>query len=446
MADPTPMGDPKQLRIIRHGPKTWNKWRKQNPNIEINLSYTLLSGEDLTGANLTEAKLIGTDLTGANFTAGANFTGADLTRAHLTRAYLSEANLSEANLSEAKLTGAYLSNTNLSEANLSGLNLSGANLSNTNLSGANLSTTQALHTNFNNANLTGACIQDWNINHQTNLNNVSCDYIFLKQKWNDKTEKYDFSERRPHDPNKNFKPGEFTTLFQKALETVDLIFLDGIDWTTFLTAFQKLQTEDNSGELSIQAIENKQDGAFVIRVNTPANTNKETIETSFWSKYQPLLEAKNKEIKLLSQQTEFYSEQIQFIRQDNTRLLGIIETMAEQEPSKYDLRGANIGNLANQVKDNARQQANQYNYAPKQKQALAEAAAEIQKLLKQLEQTKPTATIEDKKAFVTLGTTPTTRERALSALKSGGKAAFEEFLNNPYLNTAIAIIEGWQNP
>ena len=53
--------------------------------------------------------------------------------------------------------------------------------------------------------------------------------------------------------------------------------------------------------------------------------NKETIEASFWYKYKPLLEAKDKEIKLLSEQKEFYSQQIEVIRKDNTRLLAIVE-------------------------------------------------------------------------------------------------------------------------
>jgi hypothetical protein len=29
-------------------------------------------------------------------------------------------------------------------------------------------------------------------------------------------------------------------------------------------------------------------------------------------------------------------------------------------------------------------------------------------------------------------------------VKSGGKAALEEFLDNPYLNVTMALIEGWK--
>ena len=79
-----------------------------------------------------------------------------------------------------------------------------------------------------------------------------------------------------------------------------------------------------------------------------------------------------------------------------------------------------------------------------QKQTLAEAAAEIQVLLKQLEETNPSATEAEQKAFVTAAIAPTRRERFLSALQAGWKEAIQEFLDNPYLNIGIATLEGWK--
>ena len=90
--------------------------------------------------------------------------------------------------------------------------------------------------------------------------------------------------------------------------------------------------------------------------------------------------------------------------------------------------------------------ANQYNYAPEQKQTLTEAAAEIQGLLKQLEQSNPNATDLQKTAFVNIAIPATTKQRLLSALESGGKEALRELLDNPYVNVGMAIVEGWQNP
>ena len=70
--------------------------------------------------------------------------------------------------------------------------------------------------------LTGACIEDWNINSATNLKDVVCEHVYLKE---------DSQERRPHDGS--FQSGEFTQRFQNFLETVDLFFVDGVDWKAF---------------------------------------------------------------------------------------------------------------------------------------------------------------------------------------------------------------------
>ena len=83
-------------------------------------------------------------------------------------------------------------------------------------------------------------------------------------------------------------------------------------------------------------------------------------------------------------------------------------------------------------------------YPSSQKQDLAEAAAEIQRLLKQLEETNPTATEKQKEAYINAAVSTPLRKRLLGAVTSGGKAALEEFLDNPYLNVTMALIEGWK--
>ncbi|XGW00755.1 MAG: hypothetical protein ACAF41_34195 (plasmid) [Leptolyngbya sp. BL-A-14] len=75
-----------------------------------------------------------------------------------------------------------------------------------------------------------------------------CDYIYLKDKQ---------LERLPSDPNQIFAPGEFSKLFQKVQETVDLIFRNGVDWQALLVSLDRLKVEAEGTELSIQAIENK---------------------------------------------------------------------------------------------------------------------------------------------------------------------------------------------
>ncbi len=189
------MPDREQLKIIQKGKNTWNKWRRKNPTIKIDLSKA-----DLSKADLSEADLSGADLSRA-----------DLSEADLYRADLSRANLYRADLSRANLYRAYLSEADLYRADLYRAYLSRANLYRADLYRANLSRAQAQNTIFDKANLTGSCIEEWNINNQTNLNNICCDYVYLKRKFNKQTHKYYFSERRPSNLNKNFQKGEFRT-------------------------------------------------------------------------------------------------------------------------------------------------------------------------------------------------------------------------------------------
>jgi uncharacterized protein YjbI with pentapeptide repeats len=430
-----------------------------------NLSGANLSGTDLSSANLRDANLSGTDLSSANLS-GANLSSADLRDANLRDANLRDANLRDANLRDANLRdaslnganlrsinlsrtdlrGTDLSGANLSFADLSGFTLSGFTLSGANLIGANLSHTKTIATSFLNsdltsATLTGACIQDWNINSGTQLDNVKCEYVYLKGEYSEQENKYILSDRRPSNPNAIFAPGEFAQLFQKALETVDLIFADGIDWQAFFQSFQELRSQYNDENLSIQAIEKKSGGAFVIRLEVPPEADKGAIENQAKELY-------TEKLKLLESsyqaQLQMQGEQLEHEKQRNSQLMRVVEVMAENTGPKYDLRHANIGNMADTVKDNARQQTNQYNYESPEKQSLAEAATEIQRLLKVLEASNPTATEADQKAFVSAGVSPTMKQRAVGALQSGGKAALEEFLDNPYVNVGVAIVEGWR--
>lgn len=85
-------------------------------------------------------------------------------------------------------------------------------------------------------------------------------------------------------------------------------------------------------------------------------------------------------------------------------------------------------------------------FQSEQTQTLAEAAAEIQQLLKQLEKINSSATEGEKIAYVNDETTPSFKRRVVGALQAGGEAAIEEFLDNPYVNVGKAIVKGWIKP
>ena len=461
---------------------------RQAQLIDANLYRADLTGANLTYANfftaqldstiLSDANLYRANLTRANLTRAnlgyANLTGANLYRANLTRANLGYVKLTRANLTRANLTGVELENSNLGYANLTRANLTGANLisanlfradlENANLTGANLyyanlSRVQALTTNFKGAILTGVCIENWNINLKTNLQDIICDYVYLKQNQKD---------RRPHDPDKSFARTEFTKRYQKLLETVDIYFGEGINWQVFLESFQKLQEEERikiaEGEREIpiiQGIENTSDGSFVIKVGVSPDTDKGEIEKSFWQKYQRMLKEAEEKYRL---ELNFKDEQIQFYRQNYTQVLDIIKLTASQpiniqnKIENQNLQGDNnmtgdqkgnfgIGHMSGgEIKDNAQVAGKMNVYVSEQKQTLSEAAAEIQKLLQQLEQTNPNATPEQKEAYVNAAIPPTLKERCVSALIAGGETAIDEFFDNSFAKVGKAIVRAWIQP
>jgi hypothetical protein len=79
-----------------------------------------------------------------------------------------------------------------------------------------------------------------------------------------------------------------------------------------------------------------------------------------------------------------------------------------------------------------------------QKQSLAEAAAEIQRLLKQLEETNPTVTETEQVAYLNIATKPDIKKRIIAAFKEAGETAIDELiLENKYLKIVKAAVKGW---
>jgi uncharacterized protein YjbI with pentapeptide repeats len=182
------MANPKQLAILKQGVQIWNKWRTDNPDVQINLKAANLgpratkakiwqayfqgkfwtanlSRANLSKVNLEEADLVGADLSGANLL-GANLSRADLGIANLRRAnlrgarlietQLGQANLRRANLRGANLTGAKLRGSDLRRANLRAAHLSEADLRRVDLSEADLSEAELSGANLGEARLIGA--------------------------------------------------------------------------------------------------------------------------------------------------------------------------------------------------------------------------------------------------------------------------------------------------
>lgn len=226
---------------------------------------------NLTDANFSQATLKSTDFRGAILIRTRWSNTKKLDRARVGNSILAKASIRDLLVSGdgykksyvgANLKGANLTRANLEKANLKEADISQATLQEANLKEANLTKTQAVGTDFTNAYLTSACLEAWNIDSTTKLDRVDCQYVYLLE--HEQPGSSQRGERRPS--SGDFASGEFTKLFEEVLNTVDLIFRDGVDWKAFVTAFKKVQVENEGTELAIQSIENKGDGVVVVRV------------------------------------------------------------------------------------------------------------------------------------------------------------------------------------
>lgn len=345
------MADQQHLYLLKQDLSAWNEWRKNNPEIDVNLidadlSESNLNGADLSNVDLSGAKLISADLSEANlsgaYMSGTNLSFAKLTHANLSFSYLCESDLSFASLDRANFSAAYVAQTNLTFADLTGADLSFANLSDSdlsesnaesakfcfadlskvvclnanlirsdfkeadlnhasfiksnlsecnfifaNLSDTNLSGTLVNFTNFKGATFNRATLENWKTNSYTILDDIICDCVYLKSSQNDGDSNRSDASLQAF--KIDFSPGEFTRLFQKNRETIQFSFATGIDWHCFLSVFKSLKLEWDSSELSIKAIEAELSGSFIITVEGYFTTEKKKIEDNFWLDYNSVL-------------------------------------------------------------------------------------------------------------------------------------------------------------
>ncbi|MGR3277084.1 pentapeptide repeat-containing protein [Acaryochloris marina NIES-2412] len=186
------MANEEQVDLLKQGVEVWNKWREENPTIEIDLKNIDLISADLNGADLNDvnlnnaklyntklhrAKLIGTKLSGAALVL------ADLSNAEVIGADLSGANLFRADLKDTNFNGADLSGANFREANMVGIELYCANLKGAYLIDTKLSSANLFLANLSGADLTGANIESTILDYAI----VDGETLIVRCKINDST-------------------------------------------------------------------------------------------------------------------------------------------------------------------------------------------------------------------------------------------------------------------
>lgn len=425
------------LRSLREDGK--DKWIRYLAIRLSTIGSTKFVGAILRGTNFSRARLKNSDFSNANIINTNWYKSTQLDSAKLSNTVLIDRKVrnlavtrdgARRDYSSCDFGGLDLCFSTLDNANLTDAVLSFAVLESALLTEANLTRTKAIGTNFCKANLTAACIENWSISSATNLSEVDCAFVYLcNQK----------RERRPSSEENTFASGEFKSLFEEALNTIDLIFRDGVDWNAFFQSFQELRSQYGKADLSVQAIEKKQNGAFVIRLEVAEGSDKAAIESSAKDLYET-------KITLLEQryraELQAKDGEIVAYREQSANLMKITELLASNPMTSNNTQNFHgpVGNVAGT--NHGKQQTVQHNYASKTP-SLAEAAAEIQNLLKQLEVSNPTATEAEQTAYLNAMIPPTRRERFVGALMAAGGAAIEEV---PYGSVLKALVEGWQRP
>jgi uncharacterized protein YjbI with pentapeptide repeats len=439
------------------------------------------------------------DLTDANFTT-AIFKSADFKNAILTRTFWQESkclelvrfkksyiqnsqvrklvvlgNGQEQIFNALNLKGINLSGANLVDASFVGANLSDANLQNTNLSRAKLKQTQLDGTDFTGATLTGAYIEGWGITNKTKFDGVRCEYVYMRLPTPENPEPH----RKPDNRQEVFADGEFGDFIKPIFDTLDLYHNQGVDPRAIAISFKQLAENHPDAELEIVAMEKRGQDKFLLRAKTAATADKSELNAEYFDTYNQFKSLPEGEIKLLLAEKDNQIRRLENMVMTALERPSFYSNIQVEEvgtmtnnPGGFSVGGSVGGNANNAQGDgnsvvqgdttmtgdrNINMGSGNYNeriegdyvqgnkYTAGDKQSLAEAAAEIQKLLKQLEQTNPTATEVQKEAFVSAGIAPTKKERLINAFIEGGKGAIEEFLDNPYVNVAMKIIEGWKN-
>ncbi|MEO1394848.1 MAG: pentapeptide repeat-containing protein [Cyanobacteria bacterium J06634_5] len=304
------------------------------------LGGTRFDGADLTNANFSKATVKGAHFYKSKLHCTCFHLSQQL---HLSRTYSTllsnptALNLlvclrtgSDKSYTSLNLKGAYLAGASLADLDMTDTNLSGASLEGADLQRATLTSIKALGTNFHQANLTAACVESWNIDSTTLLTGALCEHVYLLRNQ---------QERRPN--SGTFEPGEFSELFEEVLNTIDLIFRDGMDWQAFVQTFQTIQVEHQGADLEIQSIEKKGNGVMVVRLNTHPDADKPVIHGAFKQEYELKLAAVEQEYKALLASKEQAigqkEEIIELYRQKSADMTTIAQSLA-QRPVTVDVK------------------------------------------------------------------------------------------------------------
>ena len=163
---------------------------------------------------------------------------------------------------------------------------------------------------------------------------IKCDYVYRE-----------FENARPADrypSDRNFKPGEFESLYQKVINSVELIFQDQVDWRALSFAFEKFQIEDDGLGLELKGVEQR-GGYWIVKVAHGEGVTKQQVEQRVQGTYDEmrvLMAAKDQQIHqllgIVDSQTKAMGQQAEALTNFSKHPFG----------NNFFISGSTITNLA----------------------------------------------------------------------------------------------------
>lgn len=310
---------------------------------------TSFLGANLTNASFIQAHLKSVDLRQANLTRtvwrqahlldrvrpGVSFLNKPQIRTLLQTGYgqgidLTHCNLRGINLADAQLEDACFRAADLSEATLVGANLTRANLVQTHLD----------QTDLARATLTGATIQDWGITRNTNLQEVRCDYIYMR--WVKEGDPDPNPRRKPDNYEKNFADGEFGDFIKPIFDTLDLYHSQNVDPRAIAIAFKQLAENNPEANLEIVAMEKRGRDKFLLRARTTKQADQAQLTQQYFSDYNQIRTLSKTEIQHLSLVAE-KDDRILSLENFVNTALELPNFYAENYQQRGDLMSKNSG-------------------------------------------------------------------------------------------------------
>jgi uncharacterized protein YjbI with pentapeptide repeats len=245
---------------------------------------------DLTDANFTSATLKGSDFRGATLVGVFWFAANYLHITCIECGYLTNPKIQklvvtlngkDQNFDSFNLENVNLKGANLQDVSLVGTSLNHANLQNADLSRAILQQTQLEGADLTGAILTGAYIEDWGITSTTKLENVQCEYVFMRVP----TKENPNPLRKPDNLRKTFAEGEFTDFIQPFFDTLDLYHSQDVDPRAISIALKNLSANHPDDNLQFVAIERRGNNGVNLRFTTAPRANKSELSHEYFANY-----------------------------------------------------------------------------------------------------------------------------------------------------------------